>query len=238
MLKLPIILTWSNFSVTVSNSNGATLDAFSKCTFNKYFFLSKLRDKVKYLVQKSMTCLLNRYKGYLISKLCGTLPLTKWFLIVSYVVSATSNLPLKVLCKVSSLVLPWKSPILKCPHVSSSSFQLYMTDPGLTIKKVPDTLQMLSLWKERQDLVHTRLIIIMLLLSPLYQIHLMLSFAHCLNCWCYWGLEKYIKNNTWAHRDVEFLSKCCATQTVTIDWAQRMSEISSWPVTERNIPPS
>ena len=77
--------------------------------------------------------------------------LTKWFLKVSYVVSTTSSLPLKVLCKVSSLVLPWKSPILKCPHVSSSSFQLYMTDPGLTIKKVPDTLQMLSFWKKSQD---------------------------------------------------------------------------------------
>ena len=157
--------------------------------------------------------------------------LTKWFLIVSHVVSATSSLPLKVLYKVSSLVLPWKSPIIKCPHVSSSSFQLYMTDPGLTIKKVPDTLQMLSFWKKIQDLVQTNLIIIILLLSPFHRIHLILSYAHCLNCCCHWVLEKYIKNNIWACIDVEFLSKC-STRYVTSEHSEWVI-ISSWTLGEK-----
>ena len=69
--------------------------------------------------------------------ICGIAILTKWFLMVSYVVSTTSSRPLWALWRVSSLVLPWKSPVLKCPQVSSSSFQLYITEPGLTIRKVP-----------------------------------------------------------------------------------------------------
>lgn len=56
---------------------------------------------------------------------------------VSYVVRTTSSRPLEALSKVDSLVVPWKRPVLKWPHVSSSSLQLNMTEPGLTTRKVP-----------------------------------------------------------------------------------------------------
>ena len=65
--------------------------------------------------------------------------LTKWFLMVSYVVNTISSRPLRAHSRVASLALAWKMPVLKCPHVTSSSRQLYITEPGLTIRKAPES---------------------------------------------------------------------------------------------------